>query len=130
MKYNKFIIICLLIFIYSNGENNNENFSKFLNIFYSDSAFQISRIQFPLKTYCNDNERTLKQDTICIFERSEWNMIKQIEQDSVKYEQKISIQKNIAKETTIGKTYGFYYELTFSNINGKWYLIHIYDKFM
>jgi hypothetical protein len=106
-------------------KTNSEEFNSFYNRFTTDSAFQISRVIFPLEgaTYFVNYRDEL--DSIP-WNKDKWKFcIANIYKlDSIKYKMNILIQGSDVKENIWIKGSGFEMERRFKLINGKWYLVY------
>lgn len=97
----------------------DENFEVFFNRFIIDSTFQISRINFPIKTIQLDTEN-LKEDTL-EFNQSNYHFNK-IDKQSKYYKIEKVIASDSAKVSLKGIDNGIYLEFFFSKKNGNWKL--------
>ena len=110
----------------------DNNFNDFIEKFSTDTAFQLSRTKFPLKTkwYDINNER----DSLIYKERSEFEMIDFRKRKSIglydQWEQTIVVDKNNASATIEirGIENGITLDFIFDKINEAWMLIEIVDK--
>jgi hypothetical protein len=113
--------------------NNEENFDKFIKVFYSDSLFQMSRIIFPLSSDLND---TLSNDSeqfkSPVLNRENWRILKDIyfkENDSIVnidgeiFKRKFVRNYSNVEESIYIENSGFFINIKFTLQNGKWYLI-------
>jgi hypothetical protein len=113
-------------------ESIDNNFNDFIDKFSTDSAFQLSRTKFPLKTkwYDIDNDR----DSIIYKKRSDFEMMDFRMTKSLgrydQWEQKIVVDKNntSAKIEIRGIDNGIIVDYLFEKINDAWMLIEIDDS--
>jgi len=115
-----------------------ENFYEFSKLFYTDSLFQIKRINFPLKGEHNiDVENSLSNElgdsTIHGWERENWIMLRNVvfqgndtvkNLDGVIYRKKIQKKDTLVTESEYIEDSGFEIIKKFSLNKGKWYLIY------
>ena len=117
--------ISLGIFIKSISSNQSENFEEFNLRFHTDSIFQMSRINFPIKGKSIDG-----------FEKHNWSIKNWkflsspvTENDSIIAGYKHSLNKT--DDEIIDKIWiensGFKTERKFKRINGKWFLVYYDD---
>ena len=110
----------------------DNNFNDFIEKFSTDTAFQLNRTRFPLKTrwYDSDNDR----DSLIYKERSEFEMIDFRKKKSIgrydQWEQKIVFNKKNASATIKfrGIENGIMVDYLFAKINEAWMLIEIVDS--
>lgn len=117
-----------------NGSNLNkiEDFEEFHSKFYSDSAFQFSRIKFPLNGYNSDfddgipddvrEELNMEPQEEFMWKKDEWEMLKNVKNENLKKELKKSdtlVIERIYKEAS-----GYEILREFKPINNKWFLIY------
>lgn len=101
-----------------------ENFDLFYNKFHSDSAFQISRIKFPLEGKSMDGFEKTK------WTKDNWTIMKVriFDIDTTQY--KVSYNKTdvtFTQKVWIENS-GFSSEYTFELIDNKWYLVFALDQ--
>lgn len=122
----------------SNWVVDNENFYEFSKLFYTDSIFQINRINFPLSGDHNiDIENSLSNEigdsTIHGWKRENWVMLRNVTfqgEDTVKnidgviYRKKIRKTDTLVTESEYIEDSGFEIIKKFSLNKGKWYLIY------
>jgi len=97
----------------------DEDFEVFLDKFNSDSTFQTSRINFPIKTIQLDTEN-LKENTI-EYNQSNYHLSK-IDKQSKYYKIEKVIMSDSAKVYLKGIDNGIYIEFFFFKKNGIWKL--------
>jgi hypothetical protein len=100
--------------------NVDENFKIFITYFSNDSAFQLSRIQFPLKVKELDDDFELAERTIqsINFRRMNFGRDKLVNN----YSQNIKVKGEKAVIEIRGIENGITADYYFENINGKWFL--------
>ena len=101
-----------------------ENFDNFYQRFHSDSVFQISRVQFPLKGQKIEMEGTTS------WKKEKWQMIKAwaSEIDRKTYNVKTSKKEDSYFEGIYCKNCIFSFEMEYRLINGKWYLVYLMER--
>jgi hypothetical protein len=110
----------------------DNNFNDFIEKFSTDSAFQLSRIKFPLKIkwYDIDNDR----DSLVYKERVDFEMMDFRKKSSIgrydQWEQKIVVDKKntSAKIEIRGIENGIMVDYLFEKINEVWMLVEIDDS--
>lgn len=113
-------------------ETTDNNFNDFIEKFSTDTAFQASRIKFPLKTkwYDMDNERdsVIYQDRLGV-EMMDFRTKKSTGQFD-QWEQQIVIDKNNTSATIQirGIENGIMVDYSFEKINGSWMLVEMDDS--
>lgn len=134
MKFNLLLNFCCSIVIVfcvnfcskaeEDSENSNENFSKFLEKFSSDTVFQYSRIRFPIKNEIYNSDTGIYESHL--INQNEWeysNLKNPTFIKSVKSESDNKIILNIQIEDT-GVSVLYYFEI----FDGLWYLNKIVDE--
>lgn len=108
----------------SNNLKRGEDFESFYNKFLKDSAFQISRVQFPLK----GQQSHLKGTNA--WKKEKWIMIKAkaSEVDRSVYNVKTVKKDDYYFEGIYCKNCVFSFEMEYRLINGKWYLVSLVEK--
>ena len=101
-----------------------EDFDKFYDRFHTDSAFQLSRVKFPLK----GGEVGLDKTTP--YTRQNWQMMRTRIYDVDKSQYKVEYTKT---ETTFKQRVwvegsGFSTECRFELIDGLWFLVYVKDE--
>ena len=113
--------------------NKVEDFNKFIQLFYSDSSFQMSRINFPLKgTHYRNNGGDFELKKLSNWKKEEWKIIKNIfpNKDSITvidrdtYKRRISKTNTLVTENIFIENSGYNRLLKYAIKNGKWYLIY------
>jgi hypothetical protein len=101
-----------------------EKFESFYDKFHSDSLYQISRVQFPLK----GQQIHLKKSSS--WKKENWLMIKARagEIDRNEYNVKILRKDDSYFEGIYCKNCAFSFEMEYKLINGKWYLVYLQEK--
>lgn len=101
-----------------------ENFDVFYKKFHTDSLFQLSRVQFPLK----GQQIHLKGTNS--WKKDNWMMIKATaaEIDRAEYNVKTVRKVDSYFEGIYCKNCGFSFEMEYRLINGKWYLIYLQER--
>ncbi len=105
----------------------DEDFKTFLNKFSTDEAFQISRIDFPLKVRTIGENSELDDE---IMTKEEWRQINftyDPNNPSNEYEQRIIIYGDKATIECIGIDNGIMVEYYFERKNGIWLLVTLTD---
>lgn len=146
MKAKNIILIFLLILFFGCGKgqkqpNNllSENFDEFYKKFYSDSLFQMSRINFPLASdVVNSSSSDIVDSTVRVWNRENWVILRNTyfkENDSIAningeiYKRKIVNNKTQVIESIYIENSGFFIKMNFSLQNGKWHLIDYIESF-
>lgn len=108
----------------SNKLKSAEDFESFYNKFLKDSAFQISRVQFPLK-----GQQIHLRGTYA-WKKEKWVMIKAkaSEVDRSVYNVKTVKRGDYYFEGIYCKNCVFSFEMEYRLINGKWYLVSLAEK--
>ena len=101
-----------------------EDFDKFYDRFHTDSAFQLSRVKFPLK----GGEVGLEKTTP--YTRQNWQMMRTRIYDIDKSQYKVEYNKT---ETTFTQRVwvegsGFSTECRFELIGSQWFLVYVKDE--
>jgi len=109
--------------------NVDLKFETFLKHFNSDSLFQISRIDFPLKGKELDEEDG-KEITVnkSEFRKLDFNEPQKDSSDTNRYELKIKVDGNKAIVETRGIDNGIYIDTYFEKKEGKWKLVTWIDS--
>lgn len=146
MSKNRNIVLSfMLVFTLScnaqqrlNKNNSPENFVEFSKKFYTDSLFQLSRINFPIKGMYNivvpvTTTNAVGDSIISGWKKKDWKLLKNVyfpnNEDTIVIENNTYIRKTQkkAKSVTI-KTYiensGFSVTEKYALKKGKWYLIY------
>ncbi|AFD08617.1 DUF4348 domain-containing protein [Solitalea canadensis] len=118
--------------IISTKETVDNNFNDFIEKFSTDSAFQLNRTKFPLKTKWYDifNDR----DSLIYRNRLDFEVMdfrkKTLASHLDQWEQKIVVDKNNTSATIEirGIENGIRVDYLFKKINGAWMLIEINDS--
>lgn len=103
-----------------------EDFDKFYNRFHADSAFQMSRIKFPLKGASTNLDKSTP------WTPQNWQMLRTRIYDVDKNQYKVKYSKT---ETSFTQKVwvdggGFSNECRFELIDGKWFLVYMNDENM
>ncbi len=101
-----------------------EDFDKFYDRFHVDSAFQMSRIKFPLKGASNNLDESTPWTS------QNWQMLRTRIYDVDKNQYKVKYSKT---ETSFTQKVwiegaGFCNECRFELIDGKWFLVYMSDE--
>ena len=110
--------------------NDKENFNTFLDKFVADSAFQMSRIKFPVKFVTMDFDTYQQVDTV--IEKGKWNydpIYLQEEKQSQIYDN-FDMRLRDTDERIFswhGIRNGINIHYYFKRIDGKWYLVAFED---
>lgn len=114
--------------------DTKEDFQAFYDKFTIDSSFQISRIKFPLHGQYMDGETVglddMGQETndSVIWTKENWEVIHSIAYlDKSLYEVEKINTDSLVQITIKGKGFGFFYQETYQNNNGNWYLVGLTD---
>ena len=103
---------------------NVEDFDKFYDRFHTDSAFQMSRVKFPLKGASTNLDKSTP------WTPQNWQMLRTRIYDVDKNQYKVKYSKT--ETSFIQKVWvdgaGFYNECRFELINGKWFLVYMSDE--
>ena len=103
-----------------------EDFDKFYDRFHADSAFQMSRIKFPLKGASTNLDKSTS------WTPQNWQMLRTRIYDVDKNQYKVKYSKT---ETSFTQKVwvdgaGFSNECRFELVNGKWFLVYMSDENM
>lgn len=122
---NKFLsIIAFVLILFScSSSKKTENFNSFLDKFHNDTAFQLSRITFPL-----EGGRFYEENvTITPWKRDNWELLKVSPKD---IDTSIFTVVSDSSQTsysyiigTLGLKITEHYEL----VNGEWFLVYYED---
>lgn len=108
-----------------------EDFDKFYDRFLTDSAFQISRIQFPLPGINTAAiEESEDKDTVYYWTKDEWIMLKKPDLDTSQYERRITVTDTLATDEIFMDDAGFYFKTVYEPIDRKWHLVYMIDSNM
>ena len=103
---------------------SSEDFNTFYNRFHEDSAFQMSRIKFPIQGMYIDGNEEKKWD------EKNWGLMKIKIYDVDKKQFKVYFKKT--KKVFVQKVWiensGFSSECRFKLTNKKWYLLYFLDQ--
>jgi hypothetical protein len=101
-----------------------ENFEAFYQRFLTDSLFQISRVNFPLKG------QQIHIRGASAWKKEKWMMIKAkaSEVDKTLYNIKTVRKDNSYFEGIYCKNCGFSFETEYRLINGKWFLVYLQER--
>ena len=103
---------------------STEDFDTFYDKFHNDSAFQMSRIQFPLEG------KSVSPSGTTQWTRDNWNLIKTkiYNVDTSQY----NVNYNKTEDTFTQKVWledaGFKWKCRFELIDKKWYLVYVLDQ--
>ncbi|MDD2278807.1 MAG: DUF4348 domain-containing protein [Bacteroidales bacterium] len=109
---------------YTSSISSDENFDKFYNRFHADSAFQISRIVFPLDgMYTNGHEEKR-------WDKKNWVIIKTRIYDIDTTDFKVDYKKteNTFTQKVWVENSGFASQCRFELIKKKWHLVYFLDQ--
>lgn len=146
MKF-KFMLVLILVCSLSACQNSNHNsdasfvaknevtesISEFLDLFYSDSTFQISRIVFPMESDDiseNEIETHYNKENWVILTNSYFKG-----NDSIAiiggevYKRRVMKSENFYEETVFIEDSGFFVTMKFKLIDRKWYLFDYVESF-
>lgn len=106
------------------SSKKTENFDNFYKRFHTDSLFQISRVQFPLR-----GQRINLKGTSS-WKKEKWLMIKGTasEVDRNEFNVKTTRKPDSYFEGIYCKNCGFSFEMEYKLVNGKWYLVYLKEK--
>jgi hypothetical protein len=103
----------------------SEKFDTFYNRFTTDSAFQISRVIFPLKGAKYFLNYMMEEDSIpWIKDKWEFSRINIYKLDTIRYGTEINVQESDVDENIWTKNSGLGMERRFKLMSGKWYLVY------
>lgn len=105
-----------------------EDFDKFYDRFLTDSAFQMSRIQFPLPGISTDAME--EDDTIYYWTKDEWIMLKKPDLDTTEYKRKMTVTDTLATDEIYMDNAGFYFKTVYEPVRRKWHLVYMVDSNM
>lgn len=146
MKFKLLFVLFLVCYLTACQNNNRQNdaslvaknevtesISEFLDLFYSDSIFQISRIVFPMESDdISENEMETHYNkmnwvilTNCYFNGNDSIAI--IEGEV--YKRRVLKSENYYEETVFIEDSGFFVIVKFKLINRKWYLVDYVESF-
>lgn len=126
-----YLVLILLILVSCKQESQNiqiqkpavsdsEDFEYFYDRFHADSAFQMSRIKFPLKGFQVDGN--IKSQ----WTKENWSLMKVriFDVDTTEIKVKFEKKENQFYEKFWLENSGFWGESQFEKINGKWFLTY------
>ena len=101
-----------------------EDFDKFYDRFHADSAFQMSRIKFPLKGASHDI------DNSTAWTPKNWQIMRTrvYDVDQSKYKVKYTKTETTFTQRVWIDGAGFNTECRFELIDGKWFLVYVKDE--
>jgi len=109
----------------------DEDFQIFRKKFFSDSIFQISRIQFPVQIFNLDREKFWlivfgePVDTLKLMPKNNWYFHYSLESDTAYYEVKIKFDDKLVVYVERGKDFGIATVYKFIILDGKWFLTRV-----
>ena len=103
----------------------DEQFENFYHRFHLDSAFQISRIHFPLPGIKADDMQM--EDTAYYWKKEDWEVHRDMNLDTTDFIVEKDISDSLAHEKIYKENSGFIVERTFRKIEGLWYLVFYKD---
>jgi hypothetical protein len=105
-------------------EREVDSFDVFYEKFHSDTAFQLSRVVFPLPGVNTEEMSVL--DSVYFWEREDWEYHQKPKIDASD-EYGIDIQKtdSVVEEVIYSKIPGFVFKREFKKIDGEWYLVRL-----
>ena len=141
----QYLLILALLFAFSSCQNNQkkevepgdttagkvqktksitENFNDFYVKFHSDTAFQMTRIRFPIEGNCAN------YDTVMKWTPKNWGYIRGTvdEIDTTRYNLTFEKKPDVVFEGVYCKECGFSFEARFQRIEGLWYLTYRQDN--
>jgi hypothetical protein len=110
------------------GESVDNDFNEFISRFSNDTAFQTSRVKFPLKCTVHD----IPNDNVSVtyVDESRFETLNYRQTTSAEWTQHIAVDKNNDSATIEfrGNENGIMVKHEFRKIGGKWMLIEIDDS--
>lgn len=103
-----------------NVPDKGEVFVSFYHRFHKDSAFQISRIRFPLPGI--NSEAMEVGDTVYYWQKKDWVLSHLV--DTTLFKRKISLSDSVAMEEITNQYPDLLIKRKFQRINGDWYLVY------
>lgn len=132
-KHISFTVIVAVFLMYgcrsARVQEASEDFDKFYERFLTDSAFQMSRIQFPLPGI-NTTAMEHEEDSVYYWTKDDWIMLKKPELDSGLYERKMVVTDTLATDEIFMDDAGFYFKMVYEPIKEKWHLVYMVDSDM
>ncbi len=121
MKYILFVILCLSILSCTDNSSipmdprGREDFNVFHNKFYTDSLFQLQRIEFPMLGLSPNGEEQF------IWTLENWQYLKPVIADGRDIDRQVVDMDNVMQERMLiqGK---FMIQLMYALVDNKWYL--------
>lgn len=113
------------------GQRNLETFDEFYKKFHSDSSFQMSRIEFPLKGEKRDG--SIHPDSIrsnFYWNDKDWIIHKDVDYKSLGYKEEIDHNDSIYIQKIFIENSGIQIERHFKLIDCSWYLYYYSDIIM
>ena len=117
-----------LVFLVSCGSTPKEDFTMFRSRFFSDSVFQMGRIQFPLTGEYSGPEMAGRDsvNTAKTWTKDTWTALRLSGIDTAQYEHSVSVAESTAVEKLVGKGFGYYLECRFGRRQSQqWYLTYM-----
>jgi hypothetical protein len=127
-------VISIVVILHSckiKSSSSTNECDKFLDDFYtrftSDSLFQLSRIQFPLKGQFADGETAgTSESSNFVWTPQNWNIIHDYTDiDPSEFDVKEIKSDTVVVKKILGKNTGFRFEATYKLIECKWTLVHL-----
>lgn len=106
-----------------------EDFDVFYERFLTDSAFQMSRIVFPLPGI-NAMDMEESGDSVYYWTKDNWIMLKQPDLDPNEFVRDMHVTDTIATDEIYMDDAGFYFKTTYKPIKNKWHLVYMIDSNM
>lgn len=132
-KNISFTVIAAIFFMYGcrsiQVQMAQEDFDEFYARFLTDSAFQMSRIKFPLPGV-NAVEMENREDTVYYWKKEDWIMLKKPDLDTALYERKVTVTDTLATDEIFMEDAGFYFKTVYEPVERKWYLVYMVDSNM
>ncbi len=102
-----------------------EAFAPFYDRFLTDSAFQMTRVRFPLpgQKFTAD-----VADSAYRWQRADWRMLREPQLDSTYFTRNLSVTDTLVTDEIAGKDSGLYFRMDYRPVNRKWYLVNLVDR--
>ena len=157
MKFYHCLLLCLSAILFSNclaqnakeksidkSQSNStivenkpkeeaEDFDEFLEKFNNNRVFQLKRIVFPVKVYAPDAQEIGLSQTESVIEKYDWELL-DLSYDSTyatrgydQYLQTVSFANDTANVSLRGIDNGIDANYLFALIDGKWFLVTLYE---
>lgn len=112
----------------SNQDREVDSFDLFYEKFHSDTAFQLSRVVFPLPGINTEDMSIL--DSVYFWEEENWEFHNKPQiDDSSEFGIEVERTDSLVVEVIFSKDPGLVVRRQFKKVNGEWYLINYESVF-